>query len=163
MIARDSWSFGCTRRPAPRSPPSSSDARLASTSFMFICVWVPEPVCHTGSGKCASCWPAITSSAADTIAAASDTSSRPSSALAPAAAALTCANAVNQGQGHALMADLKMSACPLGLGAPQGGVSDLNRAEAVVFCACRSCPPCLLKLGGPKPDFVRPDTNAKRA
>lgn len=30
----------------PRSPPSSSLARLASTSFIFILLWVPEPVCQ---------------------------------------------------------------------------------------------------------------------
>ena len=32
---------------APRSPPSSSDARLASTSLTFMLVCVPEPVCQT--------------------------------------------------------------------------------------------------------------------
>src|SRR5271169_5146167 len=48
----DDWprltsSFGCTSRPSPRAPPSSSEARLASTSLTFMLVWVPEPVCHT--------------------------------------------------------------------------------------------------------------------
>ena len=48
----DDWprltsSFGCTRRASPRSPPSSSLARLASTSFTFMLVCVPEPVCQT--------------------------------------------------------------------------------------------------------------------
>ena len=44
-------SFGCTRRAAPRAPPSSSLARFASTSFTFMLVWVPEPVCHTDQRK----------------------------------------------------------------------------------------------------------------
>ena len=45
------WSLGWTLRPMPRSPPSSSLARLAITSFTFMLVWVPLPVCQTTSGK----------------------------------------------------------------------------------------------------------------
>jgi hypothetical protein len=30
------WSFGLTRRSDPRVPPSSSEARFASTSFTFM-------------------------------------------------------------------------------------------------------------------------------
>jgi hypothetical protein len=37
----------------PRGPPSSSLARLASTSFMFMLVWVPEPVCQITRGTLA--------------------------------------------------------------------------------------------------------------
>ena len=48
----------------PISPPASSMARLAMTSFAFMFVCVPLPVCQTTSGKCASRSPAITSSAA---------------------------------------------------------------------------------------------------
>ena len=44
-------SLGCSSRCCPRTPPMSSDARLASTSFMFIWVCVPEPVCQTESGN----------------------------------------------------------------------------------------------------------------
>ena len=62
------WSLGWTLRPMPRSPPKSSLARLAMTSFTFMFVWVPLPVCQTTSGNSASCLPAITSSAAVMIA-----------------------------------------------------------------------------------------------
>ena len=41
------WSFGCTGFLDPRSPPASSIARFEITSFTFMFVWVPEPVCHT--------------------------------------------------------------------------------------------------------------------
>ena len=43
-------------------------ARFDSTSLTFMLVWVPEPVCHTTSGKCSSNLPASTSSAARTMA-----------------------------------------------------------------------------------------------
>ncbi|MNZ41711.1 hypothetical protein D3C78_592670 [compost metagenome] len=57
-------SLGCTSRASPRTPPSSSLARFASTSLRFMLVWVPEPVCHTIRGNSASCRPHSTSSAA---------------------------------------------------------------------------------------------------
>ena len=41
------WSFGCTGDFEPSSPPAISIARLEMTSFTFMFVWVPEPVCHT--------------------------------------------------------------------------------------------------------------------
>ena len=45
------WSLGCTGVLLPSCPPSSSIARLEMTSFTFILVCVPEPVCHTTRGK----------------------------------------------------------------------------------------------------------------
>ena len=36
-------------------------ARFAITSFTFIFVWVPEPVCHTLRGKLSLCLPPIIS------------------------------------------------------------------------------------------------------
>ena len=51
---RLTWSFGCTGALAPSGAPSSSLARFAITSFAFMLVWVPEPVCQTTSGKCSS-------------------------------------------------------------------------------------------------------------
>src|SRR5262249_14932623 len=48
------WSLGCTGAFAPRLPPNNSLARLAITSFMFMLVWVPEPVCQTTSGNSSS-------------------------------------------------------------------------------------------------------------
>ena len=41
------WSLGCT---APASP-NRADARLASTSFMFMFVEVPEPVWNASIGN----------------------------------------------------------------------------------------------------------------
>ena len=41
------WSFGCTGDFEPSSPPAISIARFETTSFTFMFVWVPEPVCHT--------------------------------------------------------------------------------------------------------------------
>ena len=35
----------------PMSPPASSMPRLAMTSLAFMLDWVPDPVCHTNSGK----------------------------------------------------------------------------------------------------------------
>src|SRR5690625_167748 len=54
---------------------------------------VPEPVWNTSIGKCSSCLPLITSSAACTMASAMSCSMTPSSALARAAARFTCASA----------------------------------------------------------------------
>ncbi len=48
------WSFGWTGDFEPSSPPASSIARFAITSFTFMLVWVPEPVCQTKSGKWSS-------------------------------------------------------------------------------------------------------------
>ena len=48
----------------PTVPPEISIARFAMTSFEFMLVWVPEPVCQILSGKCSSSEPDITSSQA---------------------------------------------------------------------------------------------------
>ena len=45
------WSFGWIGTLEPSSPPASSIARLEMTSFTFMLVCVPEPVCHTNKGK----------------------------------------------------------------------------------------------------------------
>ena len=55
-------SFGCTGRP------SRSVARLASTSFMFMFVEVPDPVWKTSTGNWSSHWPSATSTAASWMA-----------------------------------------------------------------------------------------------
>ena len=95
----DDWplftsSLGCTRRPSPRGPPRISLARLASTSFMFMLVCVPLPVCQMASGNSASCLPAITSSAASMMALAFFASRPLRSRLTCAAARFTCASAL---------------------------------------------------------------------
>src|SRR5665648_861021 len=68
------WSLGCTSRPRRRV------ARVAITSFAFMFDDVPDPVWYTSTGKCASCIPVATSSAAATIACAMSSGSTPSSA-----------------------------------------------------------------------------------
>src|SRR3990167_2065390 len=90
----DVCSSDLTRRPWPRSPPRSSLARLASTSLTFMLVCVPEPVCQTTSGNSPGCLPAITSSAAATIASVFFASCRPSAWLTTAEARLTWASAL---------------------------------------------------------------------
>ena len=81
------WSLGCTGRPSRRL------ARVATTSLVFMFDEVPEPVWKTSMGNWLSCPPAITSSAAATIAPATSASITPSSALASAAARLIWARA----------------------------------------------------------------------
>ena len=81
------WSLGCT------SAPSERVANVAITSLAFMFELVPEPVWYTSIGKCSSCAPEATSSAAAAIAAAMSAGSTPSSALALAAAFLILARA----------------------------------------------------------------------
>ena len=81
-------SLGCRAcSPAMRFP------IWAMTSFTFMLVWVPEPVCHTLSGKAPAWAPDRISSAAAQMSSALAGSSTPSSALATAAQRLRTANA----------------------------------------------------------------------
>ena len=48
---RLTWSLGWTGDLVPRGEPRSSFARFEITSFEFIFVWVPEPVCQMTRGK----------------------------------------------------------------------------------------------------------------
>ncbi|MNC92201.1 hypothetical protein D3C83_85850 [compost metagenome] len=45
------WSLGWTGLLPPRSPVRISLARPATTSFAFMLVWVPEPVCQITKGN----------------------------------------------------------------------------------------------------------------
>jgi hypothetical protein len=83
------WSFGCTTG----SPPRRSVARLASTSFMFMFVDVPEPVWYTSTGNSPSHVPSATSAAASAIARAMSLGITLSRALTSAAAPLIVASA----------------------------------------------------------------------
>mmetsp|Transcript_10137 Transcript_10137/g.25382 ORF Transcript_10137/g.25382 Transcript_10137/m.25382 type:complete len:346 (+) Transcript_10137:114-1151(+) len=78
-------SFGWMGFLEPITPPSSSIARLEMTSFAFMFVCVPDPVCHTTRGKCSSSFPSITSSAALQMMEHLSSGSFPSSKLAWAA------------------------------------------------------------------------------
>ena len=80
------WSFGWTSS-------SSLEARVESTSLVFMLELVPEPVWKTSIGNWSSCSPAITASVALTMAFLRASSSTPSSLLAIAAARLIWARA----------------------------------------------------------------------
>ena len=54
MIIGVNWFFGS------HFSPISSMARLLITSLTFMLDWVPEPVCHTTSGKLSFNFPDIT-------------------------------------------------------------------------------------------------------
>ena len=93
------WSLGCTGFFEPRTPPASSIARFETTSFTFMLLWVPEPVCQTLSGNSASSRPSATSRAALTIRSRSSGARPPNSAFASAQAALSRPNAWITGSG----------------------------------------------------------------
>lgn len=62
------WSLGCTGFFDPISPPSISMARFEITSLAFMFDCVPDPVCHTTSGKWSMSFKSATSAAACCIA-----------------------------------------------------------------------------------------------
>ena len=86
-------SLGWTGFFDPISPPASSMARFEMTSFAFMFDWVPDPVCHTYSGKWSSSVPSMTSSAAATMRSALSGGSLPSSRFTCAAAFFRIPNA----------------------------------------------------------------------
>ena len=98
---RFTWSLGCTGLLLPSTPPEAAIARLAITSFTFMLVWVPEPVCHTFSGNSRSSVPAATSSAAATISPASSGLSLPLARFTSAQAALSAPKACTTARGMA--------------------------------------------------------------
>jgi hypothetical protein len=83
------WSLGWT--PSPAS--------VAITSFAFMFEDVPEPVWKTSIGNWSSCWPSPTSSPARAMRSAMSLSSKPSSALTRAAAALIRPSQCSTGAG----------------------------------------------------------------
>ena len=87
------WSFGCTGSFDPMVPPMISMARFAITSFAFILDCVPDPVCHTTSGKLSSNLPENTSVAAWIIASARSASNLPEALFASAQAFLIAPSA----------------------------------------------------------------------
>jgi hypothetical protein len=111
------WSLGCTVRLAAASRRA---ARVATTSFTFMFVEVPDPVWNTSTGNWSSHRPAATSSAAAAIAAPSSASMPVTSAncsFAPAHAALMPARACTTAKGVGRPEAVKFSsasrvACP---------------------------------------------------
>ena len=70
-------------------PPTSWMQRLEITSLTFMLDWVPEPVCHTYSGKSSSSAPVITSSQTCWIRSPFQAGSRPARVFTIAAAFFT--------------------------------------------------------------------------
>ena len=136
----DDWllltsSFGWTSRPSPRSPPSSSLARLASTSFTFMLVCVPEPVCQTTSGNSSSCWPASTSSAAAMMAEALRLVQQPQQVVDDGRGALDLHQRPDDLARLAFAGNVEILQRALGLRAPQPLGRNLDRPESIPFGA----------------------------
>ena len=87
-------SLGWTGCFEPISPPASSMARFEITSFTFMFVCVPLPVCQTNNGNSSGSFPATISSAAVTRSRALSAGSFPSPSLTSAAAFFSTAMAL---------------------------------------------------------------------
>ena len=72
---------------------------LETTSLTFMLLWVPDPVCQTETGNCASNSPPTTRKAAAAMASDVGASSKPRSRLTQAPAHLTQASAWTTGNG----------------------------------------------------------------
>ena len=94
LCDRFTWSFGWigVRRVTKRFT-ASRLASVATTSFMFMLLCVPDPVCHTLRGNWLSQSPAATDTHASEMSEHIWASSTPSSSLARAAACLSWAKA----------------------------------------------------------------------
>ena len=101
------WSLGWTGSLDPISPPISSIARFEITSLAFMFDCVPEPVCHTTSGKWSSKSPSITCCAARRMASARSASSLSSCSLVVAEVCLMMPSARRMGRGIRSMPILK--------------------------------------------------------
>ena len=121
---------------APRRArrPAARDARLASTSFMFMLVCVPEPVCQTESGNSPACAPASTSSAARAMASASGASSRPSSRVDARRDALDARQRHQQRLAACARSEMRKCSSERCVCAPHSALGGhLDVAEGVVF------------------------------
>ena len=96
---RLTWSLGWTGELLPFGRPSSSLARLASTSLTFMFVEVPDPVWKTSTTNSPSNFPSKTSRAAREIASARGAGRSPSPALTSAPSPLIIAAAYTTGRG----------------------------------------------------------------
>ena len=134
---RLTWSFGWTGFLLPSVPPASSIARFEITSFAFMFVCVPLPVCQTNSGKWSSSLPSITSSAARTMRSTIGWGSVPSSPLVKRRGLLEDAERADQRPRKVLAADAEVMERPLGLRAPVAVGGDGNLAHAVGLDAGR--------------------------
>ena len=103
------WSLGWMGFLEPISPPVISIPRLEMTSFTFMLVWVPEPVCQTTSGKWSSRVPSMTSCAAALIVLDRLASSLPSASFTSAEAYFTMPNPRMSGRGMRSVPILKFS------------------------------------------------------
>ena len=103
------WSFGCIAFSFVKSRPIFCIALWAMTSFIFIFVCVPLPVCQIESGNAPSSLPSIISSQAFTIASFFASSILPSSWFVRAKAFLRTANALISSKGIFSVPILKFS------------------------------------------------------
>jgi hypothetical protein len=124
------WSFGWMGFLEPISPPAISIPRLEMTSFTFMFVCVPEPVCQTTSGKWSSRSPSITSRPARGSVG-QFVRELPEVAVHLGGGVLHDAEAADERARHALDADLEVLQRTLRLGAPVAARVDLDRSERV--------------------------------
>ena len=110
-------------------------AALAITSLTFMLVWVPEPVCHTSSGKCPS-----SLAVGDVLRGCDDGAGalaveRAEIAVDLGGGALDQAERAHDLDRHALGADAEIVQRALGLRAPELVGGNIERAEGVGFDA----------------------------
>ena len=128
------WSFGWTGTLEPSSPPAISIARFEMTSFTFMFVWVPEPVCQTNRGKWSSRSPSRISSAAATIRSASDPVEQAAIGVHHRGRLLEQGERADDLHRHPVrgrVADREMVQRALGLGAPVAVGRDLDGPDRV--------------------------------
>ncbi len=105
------------------------------TSFRFMLVWVPEPVCQITSGNSPDSLPSITSCAASTMAFAALLVEAAQLHVGFRRGALDDAEGADQRLRHAVAADLEILQRALGLRAPIAVGGHVDRTEAVGFAA----------------------------
>ena len=128
-------SFGWIGFFDPIAPPAISIARFEMTSFTFMFVCVPLPVCQTTSGKWSSSFPSMTSWAAFTIRSRLSGGKSFRSVFTCAAACLIDGERADDLDRHPLAADLEVLERALGLGAPVAVGGDRDLAHRVGFDA----------------------------
>ena len=144
LAAPSAGMWWCRARCSPRSPPISSEARLASTSFMFMLLWVPDPVCQTASGN-SSGWLPVE----HFVGGADDGVGLVGWQLAQRAVdggrgALDLGQRGDQFRRHALGRDVEMVQRTLGLRAPQAVGRRRRSGRSCLFQSCFpwACPVC---------------------
>ena len=110
-------------------------ARFEMTSFAFMLLCVPDPVCQTTSGNSSSSLPSITSCAAAMMTSARDFIELAKGDIRLRRALLDDAERMDKRQRHPLAANLEVAEAPLRLSAPIVIGWHFDRAECVGLCA----------------------------